>query len=63
MRIRLLTDRAGYGFYQRHGEEIEVSAEEGRRLLAAGQAELVERTIETAAIDHRTKERRGSGRK
>ena len=58
MKVRLLTSRVGYGFSQSSGDVIEVKPEEGRKLMAAGQADLVEERIETAAIDHRSREQR-----
>ena len=41
MKIRLLVSRAGADFAQNRGDEIDVSAKEGQRMIAAGQAELV----------------------
>lgn len=41
MKVKLLVSRAGHGFTQNRGDVIEVSAEEGARMLAAGQCELV----------------------
>lgn len=38
MKLRLLVGRAGIGFAQNPGEEIETSEAEGARLIAAGQA-------------------------
>lgn len=58
MKVRLLTSRVGYGFAQSSGDLIEVSPEDGRRMVAAGQAERIEERIETAAIDNRSREQR-----
>jgi hypothetical protein len=44
MKIKLLTSRAGAGFVQNRGDEIDVGADEGQRMIDAGQAELV-RTV------------------
>lgn len=41
MIVKLLVSRAGANFTQNRGEEIEVGAEEGQRMIAEGQAELV----------------------
>lgn len=41
MKIKLLTSRAGADFSQNRGDEIEVGADEGQRMVEAGQAELV----------------------
>lgn len=50
MRIKLLTSRAGAGFAQARGEEIEVGDAEAARMIAAGQAEPVRAApVETAA--------------
>lgn len=50
MKIKLLCSRAGVGFSQSRGDEIEVSAEEGQRMIDAGQAELVRQApVERAA--------------
>jgi hypothetical protein len=58
MKVRLTTDRAGHGYTQYAGQEIDVATEEGGRMITSGQAELIEKRIETAAIDHRSRERR-----
>jgi hypothetical protein len=41
MKVKLLTSRAGVGESQNAGDEIEVSAAEGGRMIEAGQATLV----------------------
>lgn len=41
MKIRLLVSRAGLDFSQNAGDEIEVTAAEGARMIEAGQAEPV----------------------
>lgn len=38
MKIKLLVSRAGVGFSQNAGDEIEVSAEEAKRMVESGQA-------------------------
>lgn len=49
MKVRLTTDRVhGYGLLQRQGDVVDVSAEEGARLVATGQAEPVE--VERAVV-------------
>ena len=49
MKIKLLTSRAGADFSQNRGDEIDVDADEGQRMIDAGQAELVrEAKIERA---------------
>lgn len=42
MKVKLLTSRAGIGFSQNAGEEIEVSDKEGLSLIKAGQADAVQ---------------------
>ncbi|MGG7567897.1 hypothetical protein ACQ5SO_17220 [Rhodovulum sp. DZ06] len=42
MKLRLKIGRAGIGFVQNPGDEIEVGEAEGARMIAAGQAEAVE---------------------
>lgn len=51
MRVRLLTGLAGRGFSHAPGAVIEVKADEGRRLIAAGFAEPVEQTVEEATVE------------
>ena len=41
MKICLLVSRAGPTFSQKKGDIVEVSADEGKRLIAAGQAQAV----------------------
>ena len=41
VRVRLLVSRAGTGFSQNRGDEIEVSASEAESIVAAGQAEVI----------------------
>lgn len=48
MKVKLLISRAGADFAQSQGEEIEVSAEEAKRMIDAGQAEAVDGKKETA---------------
>jgi hypothetical protein len=54
MKIKLLCSRAGADFAQNAGDEIEVSAEEGARMIEAGQAipyaeAKIERAVKPAA--------------
>lgn len=63
MQVRLLTDRVGNGFHQRIGDIIDVESAVAVRLIEVGQAESVStEIIETAAIDHRSRERRKHGK-
>lgn len=64
MKVKLLVSRAGAGFAQSVGDEIEVGEAEGGRMIAAGQAvpvrsEPVERAVvaapETAARGRKRK--------
>jgi hypothetical protein len=48
MRVRLLTDRAGNTFVQYTGDIIDLPEREAMRLVALGQAEIIE--PETAAM-------------
>ena len=41
MKVSLLVSRAGPTFSQKKGDIVEVSADEGKRLIAAGQAQAV----------------------
>ena len=41
MKICLLVSRAGPTFSQKKGDVIDVSSDEGKRLIAAGQAQAV----------------------
>ena len=41
MKVCLLVSRAGPTFSQKKGDIVEVSADEGKRLIAAGQAQAV----------------------
>lgn len=41
VRVRLLVSRAGTGFSQNRGDEVEVSASEAESIVAAGQAEVI----------------------
>ena len=52
MKVELKTCRAGVGFVQNIGDVIDVDVAEGERLLAAGQAKLVEEPeVESAATE------------
>ena len=42
MKIKLLVSRAGMDFSQNAGDEIEVEAAEAKRMIDAGQAEVIE---------------------
>jgi len=60
MKIKLLCCRAGAGFVQNRGDEIEVGADEGLRMIEAGQAELVraapvERAVKSAKTEKAAK--------
>ena len=56
VKIKLLTSRAGIGFSQNAGEEIEVSTAEAEALMGRGQAVLVrEQKIERAVKTRREK--------
>lgn len=60
MKIKLLCSRAGAGFVQNRGDEIEVGADEGMRMIEAGQAELVreapvERAVKTGKAERAAK--------
>lgn len=50
MKIKLLCSRVGVGFSQNRGDEIEVDADEGQRMIDAGQAELVRDTTVERAV-------------
>jgi len=41
MKVSLLVSRAGPTFSQKKGDIVDVSADEGKRLIAAGQAQAV----------------------
>ena len=41
MKVSLLVSRAGPPFSQKKGDVVDVSADEGKRLIAAGQAQAV----------------------
>lgn len=41
MKVKLLVSRAGSGFSQSPGDEVDVDDAEGSRMIAAGQAEQV----------------------
>lgn len=54
MKIKLLCSRAGADFAQNAGDEIVVSADEGTRMIEAGQAipvaeQKIERAVKPAA--------------
>jgi len=51
MKIKLLVSRAGNGFAQNRGDEIDVGADEGQRMIDAGQAEL----LREAKVERATK--------
>jgi hypothetical protein len=50
VKIRLLTARAGQGFGQNAGEEIDLPGAEAMRLVASGQAEVIREAPEAAVI-------------
>ena len=41
MKVRLLVSRAGAGFAQSAGDEVEVSSEEGKRMMEANPPQCV----------------------
>lgn len=60
MKIKLLVSRAGTGFVQNRGDEIEVSNSEAPRMIEAGQAEPVrsapvERAVKAAKVEKAAK--------
>jgi hypothetical protein len=59
MRIRLMVPRAGAGFAQARGEEIDVSEAEAQRMIAAGQAEAVAEDPRAAVPERATAKRKG----
>lgn len=50
MKVRLTTDRAGFGFEQREGEIIDVSDDEALLLVERGQAEFLDGTENAAEL-------------
>jgi len=50
MRVRLLVSRCGPAGAENVGEEIDVQADEGERMIAAGQCEIVRRADVTRAV-------------
>ena len=55
MKVKLLVSRAGAGFVQNRGDEIEVSDDEGARMIEAGQAiEIIGLKKETASSKTKT---------
>lgn len=44
MKVKLLIGRAGIGFVQNAGDEVDVDADEAKRMIAAGQAEPIAKT-------------------
>lgn len=57
MKVKLLIARAGVDFTQNVGDEIEVSAEEGKRLIEAGQAAPVRSSAPEKAVRKKTAEK------
>lgn len=55
MKIRLLVSRAGAGFSQNRGDEIEVGEAEAMRMIAAGQAEDVDASPRDEPIERAVK--------
>jgi hypothetical protein len=60
MKIKLLISRAGADFSQNAGDVIEVGADEGQRMIDAGQAELmreakIERAVAKTKVEKATK--------
>jgi hypothetical protein len=60
MTVRLTTYLSGHGIYAEPGQEVVLPASVAQRLIATGQAEPVQREIETHTIDisHRTPHRK-----
>lgn len=55
MKVKLLVSRAGVGFVQNRGDEIEVSDDEGARMIEASQAiEIIGLKKETASSKTKT---------
>ena len=50
MKIRLLVSRAGAGFVQNRGDEIDVQDAEAIRMIEAGQAEPVRAPVVERAV-------------
>lgn len=57
MKIKLLVSRAGVGLVQNVGDVIDVPAEEGQRMIEAGQAEIVRSAAPEKAVARRKAER------
>lgn len=57
MKVKLLIARAGVDFTQNAGDEVEVSAEEGKRLIEAGQAAPVRENTPEKAVRKKTAEK------
>lgn len=60
MKVRLLVSRAGAGFSQSAGDEIDVDTAEAARMIEAGQAvpirdQKVERATQKAAVEKAVK--------
>jgi hypothetical protein len=60
MTVRLTTYLSGHGIYAEPGQEVTLPASVAQRLIATGQAELVQREVETHSLDtsHRSPQRR-----
>lgn len=50
MKLKLLVSRAGLGHVQNRGDIIEVGPEEGARMIAADQAEMVREAVTERAV-------------
>ena len=57
MKIKLLVSRSGVDGAQNRGDEIEVDAEEAKRMIEAGQAEPVRSAKTEKAISSKTAEK------
>lgn len=55
MKVKLLVSRAGVGFSQSVGDEVDVSDAEGKRMIEAGQAVPVRETQAKAPKETATK--------
>jgi hypothetical protein len=60
MTVRLTTYLSGHGIYAEPGQEVTLPTSVAQRLIATGQAELVQHEVETHSLDtsHRSPHRR-----
>lgn len=57
MKIKLIVSRAGVGFVQNRGDEIEVADAEAIRMIEAGQAEPVREVMVERAVPNVKREK------